>query len=184
MREDEPPVHRHSGRASLVRQVRSFMTVPDSVTASRFPRRQGPLGRGKRVKLATATPPVLWSQAGRQAHRDGHPGRGETRSELARLHGVDLDVKVGVLARQRVARVGHPSVSDRSRRVGGQLAELGELQHSQDFQPNSHTGVLGSRPLMNRHAAPGPPMGCPYVAVGMHRPLDSAIGLHSRPTSA
>ena len=28
------------------------------------------------------------------------------------------------------------------------------------------------------------PLGCPYVAVGMQRALDSAIGLPSRPTSA
>src|SRR5688572_10587935 len=53
-----------------------------------------------------------------------------------------------------------------------------------DFQPNSHIGVLGSRPLMNRHAAPGPVIGCPYDAVGMQRALDSAIGLPSRSTSA
>jgi dihydrofolate reductase len=33
-------------------------------------------------------------------------------------------------------------------------------------------GVMGCRPLMNRHAAPGPAMGCPYAAVGMQRALD------------
>src|SRR6476469_7294305 len=53
-----------------------------------------------------------------------------------------------------------------------------------DFQPNSHMGVLASRPLMNRRAAPGPAMGCPYAAVGMQRALDSAIGLHRRSASA
>src|SRR5512132_1645979 len=53
-----------------------------------------------------------------------------------------------------------------------------------DFQPSSHMGHRGSRPLMNRHAAPGPAMGCPYAAVGMQRALDSAIGLPSRSTSA
>src|SRR5437660_139689 len=53
-----------------------------------------------------------------------------------------------------------------------------------DFQPSSHMGVLASRPLMNRHAAPGPAMGCPYAAVGMQRALDSAIGLPRRSTSA
>src|SRR5207244_8938107 len=53
-----------------------------------------------------------------------------------------------------------------------------------DFQPSSHMGVLDSRPLMNRHAAPGPAMGCPYAAVGMQRALDSAIGLPRRSTSA
>src|SRR5437870_11411786 len=53
-----------------------------------------------------------------------------------------------------------------------------------DFQPNSHRGVLGSCPAMNRHAAKGPAMGCPYAAVGMQRAPDSAIGLPSRSTSA
>src|SRR6266567_3844727 len=53
-----------------------------------------------------------------------------------------------------------------------------------DFQPSSHMGQRGSRPLMNRHAAPGPAMGCPYDAVGMQRALDSPIGLPRRPTSA
>src|SRR3982074_884676 len=52
-----------------------------------------------------------------------------------------------------------------------------------DFQPNSHIGVLGSRPLMNRHAWKAP-SGLAYAAVGMHRALDSAIGLPRRPTSA
>ena len=38
---------------------------------------------------------------------------------------------------------------------------------------------------MNCHAlAPGPTQGCPYCAVGMHRALESAIGLPSRSTSA
>src|SRR6266496_2903067 len=37
---------------------------------------------------------------------------------------------------------------------------------------------------MNRHAPPGPAMGCPYDAVGMQRALESAIGLPSRSTSA
>lgn len=32
--------------------------------------------------------------------------------------------------------------------------------------------------------APGPPMGCPYIAVGMHRARESAIGLPSSLTSA
>src|SRR5437763_12181990 len=53
-----------------------------------------------------------------------------------------------------------------------------------DFQPNSHMGVLASRPLMNFHAWPGPVMGCAYDAVGMQRALDSAIGLPRRSTSA
>src|SRR5579862_7753272 len=54
-----------------------------------------------------------------------------------------------------------------------------------DFQPSSHMGQLGSRPLMKRHApGPGPAMGCPYIAVGMQRALDSAIGLPSRSASA
>src|SRR5215471_14489299 len=50
-----------------------------------------------------------------------------------------------------------------------------------DFQPSSHNGVV-ARPVMNRHAEPGPPMA--YDAVGMQRALDSAIGLPSRPVSA
>ncbi len=53
-----------------------------------------------------------------------------------------------------------------------------------DFQPNSHIGVLGSRPLMNRHAPPGTAGQVAYDAVGMQRALDSAIGLPSRSTSA
>src|ERR1035438_2602431 len=53
-----------------------------------------------------------------------------------------------------------------------------------DFQPSSHMGQLGSRPLMNRHAWPGLSWGCPYPAVGIQRALDSAIGLPRRSTSA
>jgi hypothetical protein len=54
-----------------------------------------------------------------------------------------------------------------------------------DFQPSSHIGQLGSCPLMNCHAfSPGPTQGCPYIAVGMQRAVDSAIGLPSRSTSA
>src|SRR5580765_1344125 len=45
-------------------------------------------------------------------------------------------------------------------------------------------GVLGSRPLMKRHARSGVTWGCPYDAVGMQRALDSAIGLPSRSISA
>src|SRR6266536_4946684 len=52
-----------------------------------------------------------------------------------------------------------------------------------DFQPSSHIGVLGSRPLMNFHAWPAPPR-LAYDAVGMQRALDSAIGLPRRSTSA
>src|SRR5262245_21674428 len=51
-----------------------------------------------------------------------------------------------------------------------------------DFQPNSHMGVLGSCPLMNLQASLGCPRAC--VAVGMQRALDSAIGLPRRSTSA
>ena len=54
-----------------------------------------------------------------------------------------------------------------------------------DFQPSSHIGQLGSCPLMNCHAlSPGPTQGCPYIAVGMQRALDSPTGLPSRSTSA
>src|ERR1700733_12341596 len=50
-----------------------------------------------------------------------------------------------------------------------------------DFQPSSHIGVV-ARPVMNRHAEPGPPMA--YVAVGMQSALDSAIGLPRSSTRA
>jgi hypothetical protein len=46
-------------------------------------------------------------------------------------------------------------------------------------------GVLCSRPLMKRHTpAPGPTLGCPYIAVGMQRALASAIGLPRSSSSA
>ena len=45
------------------------------------------------------------------------------------------------------------------------------------FQPRSTMG-FGEVPLMNCHAlTPGPTIGCPYWAVGMHSAVDSAIGL-------
>src|SRR5215469_8410981 len=54
-----------------------------------------------------------------------------------------------------------------------------------DFHPSSHMGFSGSRPLMKFHArVPGPTQGCPYIAVGMHRAVESAIGLPSSSTSA
>src|SRR5262245_45924898 len=53
-----------------------------------------------------------------------------------------------------------------------------------DFQPSATMG-LSDFPLMNCQGfGPGPTMGCPYCAVGMHRALQSAIGLSSRSTSA
>ena len=53
-----------------------------------------------------------------------------------------------------------------------------------DFQPSSTMG-LAEFPLMNFQApTPGPTMGCPYAAVGMHRAVESAIGLPSSSTSA
>ena len=52
-----------------------------------------------------------------------------------------------------------------------------------DFHPSSHIGQP-DLPLMNRHAPPGVPIGWPYSAVGMHRALESAMGLPRRPTSA
>ena len=53
-----------------------------------------------------------------------------------------------------------------------------------DFQPSSTIG-LSEFPLMNRHGpTPGPTMGCPYCAVGMHRALESAIGLPRISTNA
>src|SRR5262245_559319 len=53
-----------------------------------------------------------------------------------------------------------------------------------DFQPRPTVGVPVSCPLMQSHAWRGPAIGCPYSAVGMHRAVDSAIGLPSRSTSA
>src|SRR6476620_9941528 len=52
-----------------------------------------------------------------------------------------------------------------------------------DFQPSSHMGVVAC-PVMNRHAPPGLPWGCPYPAVGIHRAFESAIGLPRRSTRA
>src|SRR5262245_54119305 len=53
-----------------------------------------------------------------------------------------------------------------------------------DFQPRSTMG-LSEFPLMNCQAlAPGPTMGCPYAAVGMHRAVESAVGLPRRSTNA
>ncbi len=52
-----------------------------------------------------------------------------------------------------------------------------------DFHPSSVMG-LGDRPLMNRHGPPGSAYRPPYPAVGMHRALDSAIGLPRRSTNA
>ena len=54
-----------------------------------------------------------------------------------------------------------------------------------DFQPRSTIGFPDCWPLMNRQAlSPGPFRGCPYIAVGMHRALESAMGLPSISTSA
>src|SRR6478672_5366943 len=53
-----------------------------------------------------------------------------------------------------------------------------------DFQPRSTMG-FSEFPLMNCQAlTPGPHIGWPHCAVGMHRALDSEIGLPSRSTSA
>src|SRR5262245_59087935 len=53
-----------------------------------------------------------------------------------------------------------------------------------DFQPRS-TMLRSEFPLMNRQGPlPGPTMGCPYCAVGMHRALESAIGLPRRSINA
>src|SRR6185503_15120466 len=67
------------------------------------------------------------------------------------------------------------------------LSMLGSAVSSstpKDFQPNSHIGHLGSLPLMKFHARSGPLNGCPYPAVGIHRALQSAIGLPRRSSSA
>src|SRR5690349_25069555 len=53
-----------------------------------------------------------------------------------------------------------------------------------DFQPRSTIGFW-EFPLMNCHAfTPGPTIGWPYCAVGMHSAVDSAIGLPRSWTSA
>src|SRR4029453_7605267 len=67
------------------------------------------------------------------------------------------------------------------------LSMLGSAVSSstpKDFQPNSHIGHWGSLPLMKFHARSGPLNGCPYPAVGIHRALQSAIGLPRRSSSA
>jgi hypothetical protein len=52
-----------------------------------------------------------------------------------------------------------------------------------DFQRS--TMGFWELPLMNCHAfTPGPTIGCPYCAVGMHSAVDSTIGLPRSPTSA
>ena len=44
---------------------------------------------------------------------------------------------------------------------------------------------FGELPLMNCHALTHEPtIGCPYIAVGMHSAVDSAIGLPRSSTSA
>lgn len=53
-----------------------------------------------------------------------------------------------------------------------------------DFHPRSTMG-FSEFPLMNCQAlTPGPTQGCPYIAVGMHKALDSAIGLSNMSTNA
>ena len=53
-----------------------------------------------------------------------------------------------------------------------------------DFQPRSTMGFW-ELPLMNCQAfTPGPTIGCPYCAVGMHSAVDSAIGLPRSSTRA
>src|SRR3954447_16108581 len=53
-----------------------------------------------------------------------------------------------------------------------------------DCHPSPTIG-LSLFPLMNRHGpAPGPTAGCAYIAVGMQRALDWAIGFRGRATNA
>src|SRR5215207_5474997 len=52
-----------------------------------------------------------------------------------------------------------------------------------DCQPRSHMGA-GVWPATKRQAEAGVQLGWPYSAVGMHRAVESAIGLPSRSTSA
>src|SRR5215203_1411571 len=69
-----------------------------------------------------------------------------------------------------------------TQRASSMLGSAGSSSTPKDFQPSSPIGV-GTRPLMNRHAKAAPP-GKAYVAVGMQRALDSAIGLPRSSTSA
>src|SRR5262245_39169360 len=87
-------------------------------------------------------------------------------------------------------RASPPSTSrtSASRTHGSQrdLPMLGRAVSSStpsDFQPSSIIGQ-GDLPAMKRHATPGSQCGWPYDAVGMHRALDSAIGLPRRSSSA
>src|SRR5689334_14913842 len=53
-----------------------------------------------------------------------------------------------------------------------------------DFQPSSTIGLVDV-PLMNCHVlSPGPTLGWPYIAVGMHSALDSSMGFPRSFTSA
>jgi hypothetical protein len=53
-----------------------------------------------------------------------------------------------------------------------------------ELQPRLTIGFPGL-PLMNSQAlTPGPTLGCPYIAVGIHRELESAMGCPSKSTSA
>src|SRR4029078_7494154 len=77
------------------------------------------------------------------------------------------------------------SLTRGTQRSSSMLGSAVSSSTPRDFQPSSHIGQLGSCPLMNCHAfSPGPTQGCPYIAVGMQRALDSVIGLPSRSTSA
>src|SRR3954451_14164283 len=71
-----------------------------------------------------------------------------------------------------------------TQRFSSMLGSAVSSSTPKDFQPSSHIGVLGSRPLMNAHALPGPAIGWPYDAVGMQRASHSAIGLAKRSSSA
>src|SRR5215203_2525064 len=54
-----------------------------------------------------------------------------------------------------------------------------------DFHPSETMGSSDWCPLMNcQGLSPGPTLGCPYWAVGMHSALDSSMGLPRRSISA
>src|ERR671919_2591436 len=91
---------------------------------------------------------------------------------MAQVHGIAASNQQGVGLMDH----GDPLVSS-------MLGNAVSSSTPKDFQPSSHMGVLASCPLMNRQACPAPP-GMPCVAVGMHRALDSAIGLPRSSTSA
>ena len=73
-------------------------------------------------------------------------------------------------------------LDDAASSARGEARQRGELENPTDFQPRSTIGCSRSAVMNSRRTQDRPP-GWPYIAVGMHSALDSAIGLPaSRPT--